>query len=69
MKFDICFKNIQFNDYIYKICSHVNLFSENCSLRLQLSLKLNYVLKLWFLNNILGPYKQKEKNTRRNSLN
>ena len=66
MKFDICFnniKNMQFNDYIYKICSHVNLFSENCSLRLQLSLKLNHVLKLWFLTN------KRKKNTRRNLLN
>ena len=41
MKFDLYFKNIenmQFNGYIFKIYSHVNFFSESCSLRLQLNL-------------------------------
>ena len=41
MKFDMCFKNIknnQFNGWIFKMCSHVYLFCENYSLRLQLSL-------------------------------
>ena len=64
MKFDMCFKNIenmQFNGQIFKICSNVNLFSESCSLRLQLSLWPNFILKFDPLNNILGPYKQKEK--------
>ena len=34
MKFNICFKNIknmQFNGQIFKICSHVNFFSQTCS--------------------------------------
>ena len=41
MKFDMCFKNrknMQFNGQILKICNHANLFSENCSFRLKLSL-------------------------------
>ena len=41
MKFDMYFmnkKNMRFNGYIFKIYSHVNLFSESCSLKLQLSL-------------------------------
>ena len=41
MKFDMCFKNIknmQFNNLIFKICGHVNLFNESCSLRVQLTL-------------------------------
>ena len=41
MKFDMRFKNIknmQFNYYVFKICSYANLFSESCSLKLQLSL-------------------------------
>ena len=41
MKFDLYFKNtesMQFNNYIFKIFSNVNLFSESYSLRLQLSL-------------------------------
>ena len=60
MKLDTCFKNIkniQFNGYIFKICSHVNLFSEDCSFRLQLSLWSN----IGPFNNILDLYKQKEK--------
>ena len=55
MKFDMCFKNIKnipFNGYIFKIYSHINLFS-----KLQLSLQPNFGP----LNNILGPYKQKGK--------
>ena len=64
MKFDMCFKNIkimQFNDQILKIYSHVNLFRKICSLKLQLSLQLNFVLKTLIPYDILGPYKQKEK--------
>ena len=41
MKLDMCFKNIkniQFNGLIFKIYSYVNLFSESCNLRPQLSL-------------------------------
>ena len=41
----MCFKyikNMQFNSQISKIYSHVNLFSENCTLKLQLSLQLDY---------------------------
>ena len=60
MKFYMCIKNIknmQFNDKIFKICNHVNLFSESCSLGLQLSLWPNFGP----LNQILGLYKQKEK--------
>ena len=48
MKFDMYFKNIknmQFNGQILKIHSHVNLFSKSCSLKSQLSLQLNFVLK------------------------
>ena len=48
---------MQFNDKIFKICNHVNLFSESCSLGLQLSLWPNFGP----LNQILGLYKQKEK--------
>ena len=41
MKLDMCFKNvknIQFIGLIFKIYSYVNLFSESCNLRPQLSL-------------------------------
>ena len=37
-KFNMCIKNIknmQFNDQIFKIYSHVNFFSKSCSFRLQ----------------------------------
>ena len=45
MKFDMRIKNIknmQSNDYIFKICSHVNFFSGNYS-QLQTSMLLNFV--------------------------
>ena len=61
MKFDMCFKNIenmQFNGQICRICSNVNLFSESCSIVLQLSLQPNFV-NFSPLNNILGPYVKK----------
>ena len=41
MKFDMRIKNIknmQSNDYIFKICSHVNFFSGNYSHQLQTSM-------------------------------
>ena len=47
MKFDMYFKNIenmQFNGQIFKICNNVNLFNENCSIRLQPTTK--FVTKL-----------------------
>ena len=55
MKFDMCFMNMYFNGYIFKIFNHVNLFSISYSLILQLSLKPNFGP----LNNILGFYKKK----------
>ena len=64
MKFDMCFKNIknmQFNGQIFKICSHVNLFSESCNLGLVTTKFVTkfcpQTLSLNFgsLNNILGP--------------
>ena len=45
MKFDMCFKNIkkiQFNIKIFKICNHINLFSESCNLSLQSNFSLNF---------------------------
>ena len=41
MKLYICvknIKNIQFNNYIFKICNYVNFLSENCKLKLQSNL-------------------------------
>ena len=61
MKFDMRFKNIQFKYQIFKIRNYVNLLSESYSFKLQLSLQSNFVLKIVPLNNILSPYKQKEK--------
>ena len=38
-------KNLQFDDWIFKICSYVNYFNASFSQQAQLSLQLNFVLK------------------------